>query len=66
MLDIGNMLVDIMQKNECSSVYALFALAKEKEDVSVFQSEPRRSLRGGLCAESNINADKTELGRHIH
>lgn len=34
MLDISKDLVYIMSENECSSVYALFVLAKENEDVS--------------------------------
>ena len=66
MKDISDMLANMMGEKDCSSVSALFALSEENKDVSVFQSESRRSLRGGVCAESNINVDETELGGHIH
>lgn len=67
MKDIGGMLMNIMQENNCSSVCALFALAEEKkEDVPVFQSKSRGSLCGGLCTKGNKLCDKSKLVRCIH
>lgn len=42
MQDISNELVDIMSKEDCSSVYALFILAhgEDDKDVCTLQSEP--------------------------
>lgn len=38
MQDISNELVNIMSKEDCSSVYALFILSnEEKEDVHIIQ-----------------------------
>lgn len=41
MQDISNELVDIMSKEDCSSVYALFVLShgEEDKDVHIIQSE---------------------------
>ena len=66
MKDISDMLASMMREKDCSSVSALFALSEENRDVSVFQPESRGALRRGLCSESNINVDETELGGHIH
>ena len=66
MFDIGNILVDIMQESNCSSVYALVALTEENKDVPVFQPESGRTLCRRLCTEGNIHADEAELGRYLH
>lgn len=39
MQDISNDLVYIMSEKDCSSVYALFLLQEDKEDVYTLQSE---------------------------
>ena len=54
MIDIGNMLVNIMQENKCSSVHALFELTEEKNyeqsisttDVSETTADEQRNNMG--------------------
>jgi len=61
MRDISEELVNIMSQNNCSSVYALFAL-KENNDVRTVQPESTRELCGRLCNKSNIKGDEQGLG----
>ena len=44
MIDISNELVDIMSKEKCSSVYALFHLEKESNYVSNNKQNERDNM----------------------
>ena len=61
MQDIGNLLAEIMTKEQCSSVCA-FLILKGANDVSVLQSKPTRKTNRRLRDTGYKQGNKTRLG----
>lgn len=63
MVDISARLSQEMTKNNCSAMRAFLLVT---DGVYILQSKSQRAVRRGLCDKSNIQSNKSIVGKDIY